>query len=146
MLFAAQLVLLLVIGPYADYGSWRPYILICECRSRSFQPIVTNLTLSLVFESITYIVCFALAAIQDYSQWRAVNALWFSSLLLGIFSAISSLLGMEWHSITKWSPRPNNPGFVKNSLKCNNSLLIAFFNSPEGAYTSKRHFNTSTEN
>ena len=31
ILFAVQLVLLLTIGPYADYGSWRPYILICKC-------------------------------------------------------------------------------------------------------------------
>lgn len=27
--FAIQLVLLIIIGPYADYGTWRPYILIC---------------------------------------------------------------------------------------------------------------------
>jgi hypothetical protein len=28
ILFAAQLVLLLTIGPYADYGTWRPWIMI----------------------------------------------------------------------------------------------------------------------
>jgi len=28
ILFAAQLVVLLTIGPYADYGNWRPYIMI----------------------------------------------------------------------------------------------------------------------
>lgn len=28
ILFAAQLVTLLVIGPYADYGTWRPWIMI----------------------------------------------------------------------------------------------------------------------
>ena len=27
ILFAAQLVILLAIGPYADYGNWRPYIM-----------------------------------------------------------------------------------------------------------------------
>ena len=103
-------------------------------------------TVSMLF-SILSAALLSSSVTQDSTDLNdAVNALWFSSLLLGIFSAISSLLGMEWHSITKWSPRPNNPGFVKNSLKCNNSLLIAFFNSPEGAYTSKRHFNTSTEN
>jgi hypothetical protein len=30
ILFAAQLVLLLTIGPYADYGTWRPWIMIGE--------------------------------------------------------------------------------------------------------------------
>ena len=30
ILFAAQLVLLLTIGPYADYGTWRPWIMISE--------------------------------------------------------------------------------------------------------------------
>jgi hypothetical protein len=28
--FADQLVLLLTIGPYADYGNWRPWIMISE--------------------------------------------------------------------------------------------------------------------
>lgn len=28
--FAVQTVLLLMIGPYADYGTWRPWLLICE--------------------------------------------------------------------------------------------------------------------
>lgn len=27
ILFAAQLVILLGLGPYADYGNWRPYIM-----------------------------------------------------------------------------------------------------------------------
>ena len=30
ILFAAQLVLLLTIGPYADYGNWRPWIMISK--------------------------------------------------------------------------------------------------------------------
>lgn len=33
ILFAAQLVLLLTIGPYADYGTWRPWIMISEFQS-----------------------------------------------------------------------------------------------------------------
>ena len=33
ILFAAQLVILLGLGPYADYGNWRPYIMMCELRS-----------------------------------------------------------------------------------------------------------------
>ena len=28
ILFAAQLVALLTLGPYADYGNWRPWIMI----------------------------------------------------------------------------------------------------------------------
>jgi len=28
ILFAAQLVTLLLLGPYADYGNWRPWIMI----------------------------------------------------------------------------------------------------------------------
>ena len=28
--FAVQTVLLLMIGPYADYGTWRPWLLICK--------------------------------------------------------------------------------------------------------------------
>ena len=30
ILFGIQLVVLLFLGPYADYGSWRPYVLIGE--------------------------------------------------------------------------------------------------------------------
>lgn len=30
IMFAAQLVMLLTIGPYADYGNWRPWIMISE--------------------------------------------------------------------------------------------------------------------
>lgn len=30
ILFAVTLVVMLVVGPYADYGTWRPYILMCE--------------------------------------------------------------------------------------------------------------------
>ena len=28
--FAAQFVALMLIGPYVDYGTWRPWLLICE--------------------------------------------------------------------------------------------------------------------
>ena len=33
ILFACQLFVLLMIGPYADYGNWRPWIMICELSS-----------------------------------------------------------------------------------------------------------------
>ena len=34
ILFAVQIVVMFVIGPYADYGNWRPWILIGESNSR----------------------------------------------------------------------------------------------------------------
>lgn len=34
ILFVAQLVILLTVGPYADYGNWRPWIMIGTLRSR----------------------------------------------------------------------------------------------------------------
>jgi hypothetical protein len=34
IIFAVQLVLLITIGPYADYGTWRPWIMISEFGSR----------------------------------------------------------------------------------------------------------------
>jgi hypothetical protein len=34
ILFAVQLVILLTVGPYADYGNWRPYIMISKFGSR----------------------------------------------------------------------------------------------------------------
>ena len=34
ILFAVQIVVMFVIGPYADYGNWRPGILIGESSSR----------------------------------------------------------------------------------------------------------------
>jgi hypothetical protein len=37
---------------------------------------MASLTSFKVFESLIYICCFALAGINDYSNWRAVNALW----------------------------------------------------------------------
>ena len=33
IMFAAQLVTLLIIGPFTDYGNWRPWILISRLSS-----------------------------------------------------------------------------------------------------------------
>jgi len=38
ILFACQLVILLIIGPFADYGNWRPWILISASASFVFLP------------------------------------------------------------------------------------------------------------
>ncbi|EJP65315.1 autophagy protein (Atg22), putative [Beauveria bassiana ARSEF 2860] len=57
ILFAAQLVTLLTIGPYADYGNWRPWIMI-------------------IAQSILYICQFAMCGINQPGQWQAAQALY----------------------------------------------------------------------
>ena len=54
--FAVQLVLLLTIGPFADYGTWRPWIMI-------------------VFQVIVYICTFSMIGITRPDQWEAALAL-----------------------------------------------------------------------
>ncbi|ORX35484.1 autophagy protein [Kockovaella imperatae] len=56
ILFAVQLVLLLLIGPYADYGSWGPWLLIGS-------------------ETAVYIITFAFTGIYEPSQWNAASGL-----------------------------------------------------------------------
>ncbi|PMB67070.1 Autophagy-related protein 22 [Beauveria bassiana] len=56
ILFAAQLVTLLTIGPYADYGNWRPWIMI-------------------IAQSILYTCQFAMCGINQPGQWQAAQAL-----------------------------------------------------------------------
>jgi MFS-type transporter involved in bile tolerance (Atg22 family) len=56
ILFASQLSLLLMLGPYADYGSWRPYIMI-------------------IGQTILYICQFSLCGISKPSQWESAQAL-----------------------------------------------------------------------
>ncbi|OAA59477.1 Major facilitator superfamily domain, general substrate transporter [Cordyceps fumosorosea ARSEF 2679] len=57
ILFAAQLVTLLTVGPYADYGNWRPWIMI-------------------IAQSILYICQFAMCGINQPGQWQAAQALY----------------------------------------------------------------------
>ncbi|KAJ6787529.1 hypothetical protein PWT90_02784 [Aphanocladium album] len=57
ILFAAQLVTLLTVGPYADYGNWRPWIMI-------------------IAQSILYICQFAMCGINKPGQWQAAQALY----------------------------------------------------------------------
>ncbi|KAL1411607.1 hypothetical protein Q8F55_002571 [Vanrija albida] len=57
IMFAAQLFTLLTVGPYADYGNWRPWIMI-------------------VAQSILYICQFAMCGMSKPSQWQAANALY----------------------------------------------------------------------
>lgn len=55
ILFASQLVALVVLGPYADYGNWRPWIMI-------------------IGETILYIMQFSMCGIQRSSQWEIAQA------------------------------------------------------------------------
>ncbi|KAJ4158546.1 uncharacterized protein LMH87_009068 [Akanthomyces muscarius] len=57
ILFAAQLVTLLTVGPYADYGNWRPWIMITA-------------------QCILYICQFAMCGINKPEQWQAAQALY----------------------------------------------------------------------
>ncbi|KAM3498490.1 hypothetical protein MY10362_008194 [Beauveria mimosiformis] len=57
ILFAAQLVTLLTIGPYADYGNWRPWIMI-------------------IAQSLLYVCQFAMCGINQPGQWQAAQALY----------------------------------------------------------------------
>jgi hypothetical protein len=46
--FGAQLVFLLVLGPYADYGNWRPWIMI------TFQTVLCEF---LVYPHVRLLMC-----------------------------------------------------------------------------------------
>ena len=75
--FAVQFIALLFIGPYADYGTWRPWLLICRSTvlGRNGSPCTDLSRLEPVFECVTYISCFALAALSSPSQWLASTAI-----------------------------------------------------------------------
>ena len=57
IMFAVQLVMLLTIGPYADYGNWRPWIM-----------IIGQVTL--------YITQFAMCGMKHPSQWQSAQTLY----------------------------------------------------------------------
>ncbi|ORX37517.1 putative autophagy protein [Kockovaella imperatae] len=57
IIFAIQLALLLIIGPYADYGNWRPYIL-------------------MVCQLVLVVLGFAFIGVKSPSQWVAAEALY----------------------------------------------------------------------
>lgn len=71
ILFAVQLVCLLVIGPYADYGHWRPGLLICE---RIRVPSDTRLIRE-VFTVILWGMTLGVTGLTGPNQWQAANAL-----------------------------------------------------------------------
>ncbi|KAL2213234.1 autophagy protein [Sarocladium strictum] len=69
ILFASQLTLLLILGPYADYGTWRPWIMI-------------------IGQTILYICQFSMTAISKPGQWEAAQALFvIGSLAANIVNA-----------------------------------------------------------
>lgn len=57
ILFAIQLVILLTIGPYADYGNWRPWIMI-------------------LFQTLLYITQLAMCGISRAGEWQVALALY----------------------------------------------------------------------
>jgi hypothetical protein len=81
ILFAAQLVLLLTIGPYADYGNWRPWIMISKFRLtpaqfNAYEKIYSMLIIILftVGQCVLYICQFAMCGISKPEQWQAAQA------------------------------------------------------------------------
>lgn len=70
-------------------------------------------TISILFSGMAATTLAASSNHKPTAINQTVNALWFSSILLGICSATSCILGMEWHSITGWTPRPSDPGLVQ---------------------------------
>ncbi|ORX35535.1 putative autophagy protein [Kockovaella imperatae] len=56
-LSAAGLAVMFILGPYADYGSWKPWILI-------------------VAIIVTWGCCFGALAIKHVDQWAAANVIW----------------------------------------------------------------------
>ncbi|ORX34854.1 autophagy protein [Kockovaella imperatae] len=57
ILTAVTVVVMFVLGPYADYGNWRPWIMIGA-------------------EVITWGCEFGMMSIKDVSQWQTANVLW----------------------------------------------------------------------
>ncbi|ORY26764.1 putative autophagy protein [Naematelia encephala] len=69
IMFAIQLVVLFVVGPYADYGNWRPWVLISA-------------------EVVTWGAEFGMIGIKEKSQWAIANGIWIvGSLSLNIAQA-----------------------------------------------------------
>lgn len=105
-------------------------------------------TISILFSGVAATVLAASSNHEPTAINQAVNTLWFSSILLGICSAASCVLGMEWHSITGWTPRPSDPGlvqtfrFILKGAKC--SYHNKFSNTGD-EYTSRKPFITNTE-
>lgn len=71
ILFAVQVVLLLFVGPYADYGNWRaPFLL-----GGSFLPPSSKMLIT-VMAVVQNACIFGMAGLTQPSQWQAANALY----------------------------------------------------------------------
>jgi hypothetical protein len=68
ILFAAQLACLLVLGPYADYGTWRAWLTIGE--------LTSEVSLNAVFQTVLNVCTIAMAGLNKPSQWQAASALY----------------------------------------------------------------------
>ena len=70
ILFGIQLVVLLFLGPYADYGKWRPYVLICE-RGYSLGIDARELVTTVMLWATTL----AFAGLKNPDAWAGANVL-----------------------------------------------------------------------
>lgn len=72
ILFAIQMVILLTLGPYADYGNWRPWIMISEYQAPEQAPCLTTS----VFQVILQACQFAMCGLSKPGQWEIAQALY----------------------------------------------------------------------
>ncbi|KAL5896250.1 hypothetical protein ACKVWC_001457 [Pyricularia oryzae] len=84
VMFAAQLVTLMILGPYADYGNWRPWIMI-------------------VGQVLLYICQFSLCGISQPDQWEAAQALFVVGSLAA--NVVNSFYAATFPSIVRDLPK-----------------------------------------
>lgn len=96
ILFAAQLVLLLTIGPYADYGNWRPWIMITA-------------------QVVLYICQFAMCGINKAEQWQAAQALF-------VVGSLAANIATAFYTATFPSLVHNLPKILKSEQDVKNGL------------------------
>lgn len=75
-------------------------------KHESVRSDLQNLTaVATFFSSITATTLSVSFNGTSTSGERTTNVLWFSSLLLSVASATSSMLGLSWHSASGWAPK-----------------------------------------
>lgn len=80
IIFAIQFVTLLMVGAYADYGKWRPWVMIGECGGRVCRS--TN-TKWVGFMGICYCCQFSISALNKPSQWPGAQVCY----VVGVYGA-----------------------------------------------------------
>jgi len=72
ILFAVQVVLLLFVGPYADYGNWRAPFLLSTSTSNATRARADDSAMAVIQNACI----FGFAGLTQPSQWQAANALY----------------------------------------------------------------------